>query len=206
MDKSDTFQDYVGDFGNYSWVVLFVNASIDVVSNLYGETLQREMVHNLPITTSLPKQTDQYDPTGAVVQVIDSDWVIIFHQVGRYIPLDSVSDFSQKLRAKVLVFSGEDTSGTVDCELFSPDNTKTRYQTTEDFEEEAEIYEEMAEELAAAGITPQPNTIIDSYEKLFQSLGIKTVELTLDENRSKAFASEAYQTQIQKVDLIIQPL
>lgn len=206
MDRSETFQDYIGDFGNYSWVVLFVNAPMDAVSNLYAETLQREMVHNLPTSTSLPKQAEQYDPTGAVVQVMDSDWVIIFHHVGRYIPLDSVSDFSQQLQAKVLVFSGEDTSGTVDCELFSPDNTKTRYQTTEDFEEEAEIYEEMAEELAAAGVSPQPSTIIDSYEKLFQSLGIQTVELTLDENRSKAFVSEAYQHQIQRIDLIRQPL
>ncbi|QUY42943.1 hypothetical protein [Acaryochloris marina] len=206
MDQSETFQDYVGDFGNYSWVVLFVNAPMDVVSKVYGETLQREMGHNLPITTSFPKQADQYGPTGAVVQVIDSDWVIIFHHVGRYIPLDSASDFSQKLQAKVLVFSGEDTSGTVDCELFSPENTKTRYQTTEDFEEEAEIYEEMAEELEAAGVSPQPSTIIDSYEKFFQSLGIQTVELTLDESRSKAFVSEDYQHQIQRVDLIIQPL
>lgn len=179
---------------------------MDVVSKVYGETLQREIVHNLLITTSFPKQADQYDPTGAVVQVIDSAWVIIFHHVGRYIPLDSVSDFSQKLKAKVLVFSGEDTSGTVDCELFSPDNTKTRYQTTADFDEEAEIYEEMAEELKAAGVSPQPSTIIDSYEKLFQSLGIQTIELTLDENRSKAFVSEDYQHQIQRVDLIRQPL
>lgn len=206
MDKSDTFQDYVGDFGNYSWVVLFANASMDAVSKVYGETLQREMVHNLPITTSLPKQAEQYDPSGAVVQVIDSDWVIIFHHVGRYIPLDSAADFSQKLKAKVLVFSGEDTSGAVDCELFSPDNTKTRYQTAEDFEAEAEIYEEMAEELDAAGISLQPSTIVDSYEKLFQSLGLQTIELTIDEHRSKAFVSEDYQTQIQRVDLIIQPL
>lgn len=205
MDKSDTFQDYVGDFGNYSWVVLFANASMDAVSKVYGETLQREMVHNLPITTSLPKQAEQYDPSGAVVQVIDSDWVIIFHHVGRYIPLDSAADFSQKLKAKVLVFSGEDTSGAVDCELFSPDNTKTRYQTAEDFETEAEIYEEMAEELDAAGISLQPSTIVDSYEKLFQSLGIQTIELTIDEHRSKAFVSESYPTQIQRVDLIIQP-
>ena len=166
MNRPDTFQDYVGDFGNYSWIVLFVNAPMDAVSNLYTETLQREMVHNLPITTSSPKQADQYDPTGAVVQVIDSDWVIIFHHVGRYIPLDSVADFSQSLNAQVLVFAGEDTSGAVDCQLYSPESPKTRYQTTEDFEEEAEIYEEMAEEIAAAGISLQPSTIIDSYEKL----------------------------------------
>ncbi|KAI9135151.1 hypothetical protein [Acaryochloris sp. CCMEE 5410] len=206
MNRPETFQDYVGDFGNYSWVVLFVNAPLDAVSTLYAETLQREMVHNLPITASTTKQADQYDPTGAVVQVIDSDWVIIFHHVGRYIPLDSVSDFSQTLNAQVLVFAGEDTSGAVDCQLYSPGNPKTRYQTTEDFEEEAEIYEEMAEEIAAAGISLQPSTIIDSYEKLFESLGIQTIELTLDENRSKAFVSEVYQNKIQRVDLITQPL
>ena len=206
MDRPETFQDYVGDFGNYSWVVLFVNAPMDAVSTLYAETLQREIVHNLPITTSSPKQADQYDPTGAVVQVIDSDWVIIFHHVGRYIPLESVSDFSQTLNAQVLVFAGEDTSGAVDCQLYSPENPKTRYQTTEDFEEEAEIYEEMAEEIAAAGISLQPSTIIDSYEKLFESLGIQTIELTLDEHRSKAFVSGAYQNKIQRVDLIAQPL
>lgn len=206
MDRPETFQDYVGDFGNYSWVVLFVNAPMDAVSTLYAETLQREMVHNLPITASTTKQADQYDPTGAVVQVIDSDWVIIFHHVGRYIPLDSVSDFSQNLNAQVLVFAGEDTSGAVDCQLYSPGNLKTRYQTTEDFEEEAEIYEEMAEEIAAAGISLQPSTIIDSYENLFQSLGIQTIELTLDEHRSKAFVAEVYQNKIQRVDLITQPL
>lgn len=64
----------------------------------------------------------------------------------------------------------------------------------------------MAEELEAAGVSPQPSTIIDSYEKFFQSLGIQTVELTLDESRSKAFVSEDYQHQIQRVDLIRQPL
>ncbi|BDM77513.1 hypothetical protein [Acaryochloris marina] len=55
MDRPETFQDYVGDFGNYSWVVLFVNAPMDAVSTLYAETLQREMVHNLPITASTTK-------------------------------------------------------------------------------------------------------------------------------------------------------
>ncbi|ABW28512.1 hypothetical protein [Acaryochloris marina] len=55
MDRPETFQGYVSDFGNYSWVVLFVNAPMDAVSNHYAETLQREMVHNLPITASTTK-------------------------------------------------------------------------------------------------------------------------------------------------------
>ncbi len=215
MDRSELFQEFVGNFGSYSWVVLFANAPIDIVSKVYAETLQREIVHNFPITVAQSHQQEQYDPTGAVVQIKDSDWAIIFHHVGRYIPLASASDFSRKLNAKVLVFSGEDTSGAVDCILYSPENAEIRYQTTEDFESEAELYEEMAEQaeaLEVAGLemaqlqSPSPSTIVESYEGLFQSLGIQTVELALDENRTIALVSEADKNPIQRVDLIINPL
>lgn len=198
MAITETFQEFVGNFGSYSWVVLFVNAPIDTVSKVYSEAIQREIVQNFPISVA---PSDQYDPTGAVVQVTDRDWIIIFHHVGRYCPLESVSDFVQQLNAKVLVFSGEDTSGAVDCVLYSPGNVVTRYQTAEDFEYEAEIYEEMGQPSP-----PHPSTVIESYDGLFQSLGIRTVELTLNEARTAASADEAYVHQIQRLDLVTQPL
>ena len=101
--------------------------------------------------------------------------------------------------AQVFAFAAEDTSGAIDCRLYSPGEGVTRYLTPRQSEYEAELYDEMAEYAEEAGVEmaqPEPATIVDRYEDLFESLELPTVVLTLGEDRS-VVASEENASQIE---------
>jgi hypothetical protein len=203
MSTSRVFQQFVGNFGEYSWFVLFAKAPIDAVSDAYSKTLGREVVRNVPVAGT---EGGMYAPTGAVVHVSDSKWTIVFHLLGQWDEFD-VASFAGNLGAQVLEFAGEDTSGSIECRLYVPGEGVTRYQTSSDSEYEDELYDEMAEYAEEAGVEmaqPEAGTVVTSYEELFESLGIRTVELTLAEDRS-VIASEENVGRIERVDLVEAP-
>ncbi len=200
MSTLEAFQKFVGNFGENSWFVLFAKAPIDAVSDAYSKALGREIARNVPITGT---EGGRYAPTGAIVQVSDSPWTIVFHLLGQWDEFD-VGSLAGQLDAQVFAFAAEDTSGAIDCRLYSPGEGVIRYVTSEQSEYENELYDEMAEYAEEAGIEmaqPEPATLVDRYEDLFESLEIPTVELTLAEDRS-VVASEENASQIERVDLV----
>ena len=204
MGASETFQQFLGDFGEYSWVVLFVKAPIDIVSDTYAQNLSCEFDINIPISSILLDPSEAYAPIGTIVKIADSDWTIIFHVVGDWSMFSSQS-LSEKLKVKVLEFSAEDTSGAVGCMLFSPNENPVSYLTNEDSEYQNEIHGESFEHAAEFGIEippPENSIIVGSYEELFESLEIKTVNLSINENRTVVTIENNQRLQVLQVDLI----
>jgi hypothetical protein len=201
----ETFQQFVADFGDCSWVVLFAQASIDLVSDVYSTILGREIDRDILVDSTPTKLSEQRSPTGVVVRVSDSDWTVIFHLVGKWSIFDT-EYLSKNLKAKVLEFSAEDTSGVVSCELFTPDKEVTHFLTGDDSEYQEQLYEEMSEHIKELEFdietSPFPqNTIIESYEDLFVSLGIQTVKLSLSSSRT-VIATGDDRSKITRVDLV----
>jgi hypothetical protein len=200
---SRTFQQLVGSFGHHSWVVLFAQAPIDIVSDIYPKMMDGNVDRNILIDVTPRESLDEFAPTGAIVQVTKSDWTIIFHIVGHWSRFDT-QDLSKRLNAKILEFSAEDTSGQVGCQLFAPDGEVKHFLTSNDYETMEEIYEGVSDyfEEMDDEIPPQPDsTIVESYEDLFLSLGIKTVQLCLSSERM-VISTENEQSKITRVDLL----
>ena len=204
MAASETFQQFIGDFGEYSWVVLFVKAPIDIVSATYAKIVSCEVDSNVPISSISLDPSESYSPTGSMVKIIDSDWTILFHIVGDWSTFDS-QYLSKKLKVNVVEFSAEDTSGAVGCTLFSPHEDIVTYLTSDDSEYQSELYDEAFEHAQEVGIEmPQPNESItvESYEKLFESLGIRTVNLSINESRTVVATEDNQRSQVLQVDLV----
>jgi hypothetical protein len=204
MAASETFQQFIGGFGEYSWVVLFVKAPIDIVSATYAKIVSCEVDSNVPISSISLDSSESYSPTGSIVKIIDSDWTILFHIVGDWNIFDS-QYLSKKLKVNVLEFSAEDTSGAVGCILFSPNEDVVTYLTSDDSEYQSEIYDEAFEHAQEVGIEmsqPKESIIVESYEKLFESLGIITVNLSINESRTVVAIEDNQRSQVLQVDLI----
>jgi hypothetical protein len=203
MVASQTFRQFVGDFGTNSWLVLFVKAPIDIVSTTYAEILSCEVGRNIPFfLTSLGSES--YGATKVVVKIADSDWTIIFHIIGDYDIFDT-QQLSSKLNVSVLDFSACDTAAIVGCTLFSPDEAAVSYRTSNDYENEWGTYDKSFEHVAEPRIEiPQPtgSIIIESYEIFFESLGIKTVNLSINKSRTVIAIEDNQSSQVLQVDLV----
>jgi hypothetical protein len=68
-------------------------------------------------------------------------------------------------------------------------------------EELSEELSEYDEEFAGASLLPSANTIVESYEDLFFSLGIQTVKVALNSDRN-IIASSNERANIIRVDLV----
>jgi hypothetical protein len=203
MDTSKTFQQLVGSFGHHSWVVLFAQAPIDIVSDIYSKMMDGDVDRSVLVDSTPRESIEQFAPTGAIVRLIESDWTIIFHIVGHWSRFDT-QDLSKKLNTKILEFSAEDTSGQVGCQLFAPEEEVKHFLTSNDYETMEEIYEGVSDYFEEMNdeIPQQPHSIIvDSYEDLFHSLGIKTVQLYISSERS-VISTENEQLKIMRVDLL----
>ncbi|MFH5806183.1 hypothetical protein [Alienimonas sp. DA493] len=164
----EEFSAFVGDFGNASWVVLFAQAPMDAVSEAYGEAVGAAVVREVPVTA-----TDEaaYGPDGTVAEVTGSDWVQVGHRIGVWEPFDAAA-FAETLNAPVLLFQGEDTSGSVSLERHAPGEPVRTYLTADD-------RDLMAEHAASIGTAPPPADaeIVDSYDAALESLGVVPVRL-----------------------------
>jgi hypothetical protein len=204
MVNSQTFQQFIGDFGTNSWLVLFVKAPIDIVSDTYARILSSEVDRNVPISLTSLDPSESYGATRVIVKITDTDWTIIFHIIGNDDMFDA-QQLSSKLDVSVLEFFASDTSATVGCRLFSPDEAAVSYLTSNDYEDEWEIYDESFEHAAEFGVEiPKPtgSIIIESYEDFFESLGIKTVNLSINESRTVVAIEDNQRSQVLQVDLV----
>ena len=173
MSDLSTFQKYAGDFGNYSFFIIFVKADAGAVAEAYAKATGQPLHRNIPVTAS--KETG-YAPIGGVVGLSDSDWTTVFHRVGSWESFDA-GKIARDLKTDILVFQAEDTSGSIGCELIVPGSPLRRLFTAPDAETQIEYWEMSDQE-------PPPYEIIGSYVELFESLGIRTVQPYCKEDRS----------------------
>ncbi|WP_310484041.1 hypothetical protein [Chamaesiphon sp. VAR_48_metabat_403] len=203
MVASQTFQQFIGDFGTNSWLVLFVKAPIDIVSTTYAEILSCEVDRNIPFSL-ISLGSESYGANKVIVEIADSDWTIIFHIIGDYDIFDA-QQLSSRLNVSVLKFFASDTSATVGCRLFSPDEATLLYRTSNDYEDERVIYDKEFEYTAELGMEISQSTgsiIIESYENFFESLGIKTVNLSINKSRTVVAIEDNQRSQVLQVDLV----
>jgi hypothetical protein len=197
------FEQFVRDFTE--WVVIFARSPIDIVSETYSKMVGGEIEQNISLDFTLQTK-EQYPPTGSIVRIADSDWTIIFHQVGVWSEFNT-KRLSKKLNSKILEFSGEDTSGVVGCTLFDPDlDAPIEYATADDSEYLDELYEDVMEQ--AQELDPEDfpqlvnnSNIVKSYDDLFNSLGIKTVRVYLNQSRDLAIIEDK-QMQVERIDIL----
>lgn len=196
MDQD--FEQFLYDSG--SWVVLFVEAPIESVSPAYGSITGSTPESCLTVN---PEKPDSLLPSGCLVQVSECDWTTIFHQVGEWSQFET-ADLARQTGARVLEFNGEDTSGSVDSRLVEPDGVSERFQTADDAEAEDDLYEEADEFSGDEMEIPRPDeaTIIDSYDSLFQSLGIESAVITVDESGTVSAFPEHFD-RIERVDRVV---
>lgn len=200
------FQQFVGDFGEYSWVVIFAQSPIDIVSETYSNMVNNEIKKNISLDFTLQNPEELWAPSGTIVRVADSDWTIIFHQIGEWSEFNTRLLF-EKLNAKVLEFSAEDNSMIVGCILFDPDlDDPIEYATADDSESIDEMYEDAMEQAQDIDIEDFPqlvnnSNIVKSYDDLFDSLGIKTVRIYLNQSRDRA-SIEDKQVQVERIDIL----
>ena len=111
-----------------------------------------------------------------------SDWTVILHQVGRWEQFDGAR-MASRLSAPVVLFEGEDTSGSVQCTCYQPDGREERIQTVHDAAVERQLNEEFAEHVGRQPDSAQdPATEVESYDHYFESLGI--IPLLVTENKA----------------------
>ncbi|NNJ26893.1 hypothetical protein [Alienimonas chondri] len=166
----ETFSAFVGDFGEYSWVVLFAQAPMDAVSEAYGEAAGAEVTRDVPVTA-----TDEamYGPSGTIAQVEGSDWVQICHRVGHWESFDAAA-FAKTLNAPVLIFQGEDTSGSVSLEQHAADGSVRTFLTADD----RDLMQEHADSIGTAP-PPADAKIVEDYDAALASLGVLPVRLMI---------------------------
>ncbi len=106
--RPDTFEAFVGQFGTSSWSIFFIKASIDAVSDAYARLLGREIDHDVNVVLA---KRHQYPPIGAVTQVVNSPWTIVFHLLGESEPFRDWETLERELNTDLLRFEANDTSG-----------------------------------------------------------------------------------------------
>ena len=178
MSNSSKFVEYAGDFGECSFAIAFAKACAKDVAKVYAEIANQSIHPNIPVMASEPPNkliaagNLLYPPIGGVVQLSDSAWTTIFHSLGIYESLEYLAEqMALAVNGEVLIFEAEDTSGAMGCRCIAPTKPWRQFYTDDD----AAIYLEPFEEGYISG-EPDPYEIVASYETLFKSLGITTVQ------------------------------
>ncbi|EMI22587.1 secreted protein [Rhodopirellula maiorica SM1] len=152
---------HLADFGGLAWCVLFVEADFDRVATSYGNDINQALRNGKWVDGS----DSLFDPSGTVVEINDAPWSVIFHSVGRNLPLNTAS-FASTLNCRVLEYCANDTAGVVDLKLYSPDGSSSRFMNSSDVETENELNEDM-------GLPPVSDyELIESHSSLFDTMGI----------------------------------
>ena len=201
--SQDTFTRFVGDFGDWSWVVLFANQPFDDVLHEYCQMTQEEPGEPIPVAAG----QHTHNPSGAVVELADSNWTMVLHRVGVWEEFGAGA-LAHRLRARVILFHAEDTSGSTGCSDIAINGTVTNIQTQSDLQNEQELYdcmEEFEEEMGTEMSRPEPGKIVDNYDDYFKEQGISLVCVSLDDSRSTAIVSTGDEQKIGRVILAGDP-
>lgn len=179
----ESFTSYVNDFGRSACVVLFVHAGFDEVVSAYAEITGHQPTPELEWQVG----DDQMPPLGVVLQAEGSAWVTVFHKVGRWEPFDADA-LARSLKARVLLYESEHTSGSEGCRDVQPDGQVVRLQTADDAQYEDELLAEaadLAEDMGVEVGPPPPKArTIDDYDGYLESQGVALLKVSLTEDRS----------------------
>ncbi|MCA9173536.1 MAG: hypothetical protein KDB14_03535 [Planctomycetales bacterium] len=201
--SQETFTHFVGDFGTWSWVVLFAQREFDAVLEVYCELVGDRPSDTIPVVAG----THTGNPSGAVVEFADSEWTMVLHRVGLWDDFDA-AQLSRRLKSRVIQYHAEDTSGAAACLSTSPDGTVLKLQTQQDSDNEQELYdclEEFEEEAGVDVSSREAGVVIDDYDSYLTSQGIPLVCVSLDSARSAAIVSAGDEGKIQRVVLAGNP-
>jgi hypothetical protein len=133
---------HLSNFGDLSWVVIYVNADFDPTFATYA-SIDESDFQPLQIAKTEP-DTQYFDPGGIVMGQQDGSWTHIFHSVGEYNEFP-VKLLAARLNCRCIVYSAEDTSGVVDCTKVTPDGNEVRYQTAADQAIERDLRQSMSD-------------------------------------------------------------
>lgn len=201
--SSQPFSQFIGDFGNQSWHILFVNAKFDDTVAAYEELIGHPQTAVLPVSSG----DHSYPPSGAVVEIKGSDWTNVFHLVGEWDEFDATA-LAKKLGTKIVTYQAEDTSGSTECALIAVDGTVTRMQTQADAESDDELMEEMDDYAAEMGIEnakPEAAATIAGYEEYFASLGIAVANISFNDDYSEVVVDAEDESKIGRVVRVAEP-
>ncbi len=174
--SEDSFSSFVGDFGEYSFVIMFVNSDIDSTAKAYAEVLGGSQPQEIPVAAN---GCHESGVARIVVEALQSKWTTIYHAVGNWSDFDA-KGLAQKLGVQVIAYQAEDTSGVTNCSTIQPDGTTT-IQISPDLDPE-----EM-------GLDPSSDSVqeIEDYDDYFQSQGITLIKLSLNDQQDGAVIDQA---------------
>ena len=162
-----------------SWVVLFVQSTVVEASEAYAD------VENLTAETDLSIKVQKkqwFLEGGYLIGAKESDWTVILHRLGRWEQFDG-SRLASRLSGQVVLFEGEDTSGSVQCTCYQADGREERFQDAHDAKAERELNEGFAEHVGEQPDSAQDSaTEVESYDEYFAALGI--IPLLVTENEA----------------------
>ena len=203
MSRPEPFEDFVGQFGTSSWSIFFIKAPIDAVSDAYSRLLGREIDHDVNVVLA---KRHQYPPIGAVTQVANSPWTIVFHLLGESEPFRDWEPLERELSTDLLRFEAHDTSGLSGCSLAVPGQDVVCFFVAREEALRQSQREWLMEGFKRAGVSPpaamyQESTVVESYDQVFDELGIQTVRISIKKNGSVMAAADSYD-RIVRVDLL----
>ena len=165
-----TFASHVGSFGDYSFVVLFVEGPFDDVETHYGEIVGLTPVSVDEVTT---RGKHFANPVRTVVESNNSRWTTIFHVVGFWQQFDACQ-MAKQLKSRIVAFEGEDVSGATTCTNIHPNGRSQLLLTKDDYKIDPSYYKRQKAE------------IIDDYDLYFESQDIVPPRLSFNKTFSKA--------------------
>ena len=193
----DSFSSFIGDFGNWSWVVLFTQTSFEDTLACYSDIMGQPSSEIIPVSAGRHVN----NPSGTVVELLESDWTMILHRLGAWEGFDAAA-IAQKLNTRVIAYEAEDTSGSSSCLDIDENGIETRRQDAEAAETDEALYEAMgdyAEEMGEERPTPPPSEMIDNYDDYFKQQGIKLVNLSFNDNFNLAIVDSDQEQHVGRV-------
>ncbi len=183
MSDADTFISFYVKWP-VPWVMLFVEAPIDAVSDAYEESLKRPVERNLPIS---PAGELSGLPFNTVVQVQGSDWVIVFHEFDGVIPV--LGGFHHR----VLEFAGGEGSLVTECNLCVPFESPIKYRTRRDQEANDDYYNHSNRK------RPKEHNV-GNYSEVFDEFGIRPVCVERSQSGSVLLPNSDSEKNVVRVD------
>lgn len=209
MNQFDEFRSFISDFGEMSWVVVCVKASIEKSTMAFSQILGEEIIQNASLI--LNDKNGRVGPYIPIIQPNNCDWCIVLYSFGQWISFEDQAELiSKSLKTQVLLYEAEDTGGSEGMTLFENGNKTVEYLSDyqaeylhdimeEVKESEESIYEEI-EEVNKLKKDVKKEIVAD-YNIVFEKLNINAIGLYPTVN-GEVVVNEKIVSQLRGVNLI----
>ncbi len=187
---AESFQREAGSYG-VDWTVNFVEAPMDAVSDAYANFRKCDIARSASIGSA---DSVQLPPVGVIVQLTDTEWIILFHQWSRFAEFPILSG----INARTMEFGGSDGSPAHTCNLFTPSRPVVRYRVGSVADDDNEYFD-----VCGTAKSSRPKIrVVSSYGGVFDHYGIRPVFVYLDERRQVVTTAEE-RDEIVRVDVAV---